>query len=66
MFDVLAANPVLTVVLVIATGSLFGLIPFGPVRLRRPGKRVDRRRCATRGGSEPNLYLLSLRGKVAR
>lgn len=37
MLDVLAANPVLTVFLVIALGSLFGLIPFGPIRFGPAG-----------------------------
>jgi putative transport protein len=37
MLDVLAANPVLTVFLVIALGSLVGLIPFGPIRFGPAG-----------------------------
>jgi putative transport protein len=37
MFDVLADNPVLTLFLVIAAGSLFGLIPFGPIRFGAAG-----------------------------
>jgi putative transport protein len=37
MLDILAANPVLTVLLVIAVGSLVGLIPFGPIRFGPAG-----------------------------
>jgi len=37
MFDILAENPVLTVFLVIAAGSLVGLIPFGPIRFGPAG-----------------------------
>ncbi|HSK56683.1 MAG TPA: TrkA C-terminal domain-containing protein [Jiangellales bacterium] len=37
MLDVLADNPVLTVFLVIAAGSVVGLIPFGPVRFGAAG-----------------------------
>jgi putative transport protein len=37
MLDILAGNPVLTVFLVIALGSLFGMIPFGPIRFGPAG-----------------------------
>jgi len=37
MFDVLAANPILSLFLVIAVGSLLGLIPFGPIRFGPAG-----------------------------
>ena len=35
--DVLAQNTVLTLFLVIAAGSLFGVIPFGPIRFGPAG-----------------------------
>lgn len=37
MLDILAVNPVLAVFLVIALGSLVGLIPFGPIRFGPAG-----------------------------
>jgi putative transport protein len=37
MLDVLAQNAVLTLFLVVATGSLIGLIPFGPIRFGPAG-----------------------------
>ena len=37
MFDILAANPILTLFLVIAVGSLLGLVPFGPIRFGPAG-----------------------------
>lgn len=37
MLNLLAGNPVLTVFLVIAVGSLVGLIPFGPIRFGPAG-----------------------------
>lgn len=37
MLDVLAANPVLTLFLVVGLGSAFGLIPFGPIRFGPAG-----------------------------
>lgn len=37
MLNLLAGNPVLTIFLVIALGSLAGLIPFGPIRFGPAG-----------------------------
>lgn len=37
MLDVLAANPLLTLMLVLALGGLFGQIPFGPIRFGAAG-----------------------------
>lgn len=37
MFDVLAANPLLTLMVVLALGTLVGMIPFGPVRFGPAG-----------------------------
>jgi len=37
MLDLLAANPVLTVFLVVAAGSLLGMVPFGPIRFGPAG-----------------------------
>lgn len=37
MFDILAENPILALFLVIAAGSLLGLVPFGPIRFGPAG-----------------------------
>ncbi len=37
MLDLLAANPLLTVMLVVAGGTLLGMVPFGPVRFGAAG-----------------------------
>ena len=37
MLDLLAANPLLTIMLVVAGGTLLGMVPFGPVRFGAAG-----------------------------
>jgi putative transport protein len=37
VFDLLAASPLLTIMLVVSLGTLLGAIPFGPVRFGAAG-----------------------------
>src|SRR4051812_13212008 len=43
MFDVLASSPLLTIMLVVALGTLLGAVPFGPVRFGAADRVLTRR-----------------------
>jgi putative transport protein len=38
VLDLLAANPLLTIMLVVSLGTLLGAVPFGPVRFGAQGR----------------------------
>ena len=52
MLDVLAGTPLLTIMIVLALGTLVGLIPFGPVRFGPAGALFVG---LTVGGLDPRL-----------
>ena len=56
MLDMLAGSPLLTIMIVVALGTLLGIIPFGPVKFGPAGRAVRRaggRRARSAAGAGP-------------